>query len=100
MSKVEGGGGGPIDPPPPSSRLRVTIFSRRLLGLSVNVLFCSTYTDDFASYPTRLSPKLAKATNSSLCISNDVAALPPLEGKVWRTSKHLVLSAKEKRFSI
>ena len=26
------GGGGPIDPPPPS-RLRVTIFSRRLLGL-------------------------------------------------------------------
>ena len=25
-------GGGPIDPPPPS-RLRVTIFSRRLLGL-------------------------------------------------------------------
>ena len=30
MSKV--GGGVPIDPPPPS-RLRVTIFSRRLLGL-------------------------------------------------------------------
>ena len=30
MSKVEGGGG-PIDPP---SRLRVTIFSRRLLGLT------------------------------------------------------------------
>ena len=30
MSKVEGGG--PIDPPP--SRLRVTIFSRRLLGLN------------------------------------------------------------------
>ena len=29
MSKVEGGGG-PIDPP---SRLRVAIFSRRLLGL-------------------------------------------------------------------
>ena len=29
MSKVEGGG--PIDPP---SRLRVTIFSRRLLGLN------------------------------------------------------------------
>ena len=32
MSNVEGRGGGPIDPPPPS-RLRVTIFSRRLLGL-------------------------------------------------------------------
>ena len=30
MSKVEEGGGGPVDPP---SRLRVTIFSRRLLGL-------------------------------------------------------------------
>ena len=30
MSKVEGGGG-PIDPP---SRLRVAIFSKRLLGLS------------------------------------------------------------------
>ena len=30
MSKVDGGGG-PIDPP---SRLRVTIFSRRLLGLN------------------------------------------------------------------
>ena len=35
MSKVEGGGG-PIDPPP--SRLRVTIFSRRLLGLTLEVL--------------------------------------------------------------
>ena len=34
MSKVEGGGG-PFEPPPPPSRLRVTIFSRRLLGLSV-----------------------------------------------------------------
>ena len=34
MSKVEEGGGGPIDPPPPS-RLRLTIFSRRLLGLNV-----------------------------------------------------------------
>ena len=34
MSKVEGGGGGgPIDPP---SRLRVTIFSRRLLVLISN----------------------------------------------------------------
>ena len=32
MSK-EDGGGGPIDPP---SRLRVTIFSRRLLGLSLH----------------------------------------------------------------
>ena len=32
MSKVEGGGEGPIDPPPPS-RLRVAIFSRRLLRL-------------------------------------------------------------------
>ena len=32
MSKVEGGGG-PIDPP---SRLRVTIFSRRLLGLKAS----------------------------------------------------------------
>ena len=31
MSKVEGGGG-PIDPP---SRLRVSIFSRRLLGLII-----------------------------------------------------------------
>ena len=31
MSKVEGGGA-PIDPPPPSG-LRVTIFSRRLIGL-------------------------------------------------------------------
>ena len=31
MSKVEGGGG-PIDPP---SRLRVTIFSRRLLRLTM-----------------------------------------------------------------
>ena len=31
MSKVEGGGGS--DWPPPPSRLRVTIFSRRLLGL-------------------------------------------------------------------
>ena len=31
MSKVEKGGGGPIDPP---SRLRITIFSSRLLGLS------------------------------------------------------------------
>ena len=33
MLKVEGGGV-PINPPPPS-RLRVTIFSRRLLGLIV-----------------------------------------------------------------
>ena len=33
MSKVEGGGGGPIDPPPPPPRLRVTIFTWRLLGL-------------------------------------------------------------------
>ena len=35
MSKAEGGGG-PIDPPatPPPPRLRVTIFSSRLLGLS------------------------------------------------------------------
>ena len=33
MSKVEGGGG-PIDPPV-LSRLRVTIFSRRLLGLTI-----------------------------------------------------------------
>ena len=32
MSKIEGGGGGPITPPP--SRLRVTIFSRRILGLT------------------------------------------------------------------
>ena len=34
MSKMEGGGGGPIDAPPPS-RLRVTIFSSRLLGLNL-----------------------------------------------------------------
>ena len=34
MSKVEGKGG-PIDPP---SRLRVTIFSRRLLGLKYLVV--------------------------------------------------------------
>ena len=34
MSKVEGGGG-PIDPP---SRLRVTIFSRKLLGLNFFML--------------------------------------------------------------
>ena len=33
MSKVEGGGG-PIDPP---SRLRVTFFSSRLLGLMIIV---------------------------------------------------------------
>ena len=33
MSKVEGGGG-PIDPPATPPRLRVTIFSSRLLGLS------------------------------------------------------------------
>ena len=32
------GGGGPIDPPPP--RLRVTIFSRRLLGLKFILIFC------------------------------------------------------------
>ena len=32
MSKVEGGG---VRLTPPPSRLRVTIFSRRLLGLSV-----------------------------------------------------------------
>ena len=32
-------GGGPIDPPPPSpTRLRVTIFSRRLLGLRANAI--------------------------------------------------------------
>ena len=34
MSKVEGF---PIDPPPPPPRLRVTIFSRRLLGLNIIV---------------------------------------------------------------
>ena len=33
VSKVEGGGGSDWPPPPPTSRLRVTIFSRRLLGL-------------------------------------------------------------------
>ena len=33
MNCVESRKGGPIDPPPPLSRLRVTIFSRRLLGL-------------------------------------------------------------------
>ena len=35
MSKVEGEGGGAIDSPP--LRLHVTIFSRRLLGLIIQV---------------------------------------------------------------
>ena len=50
MSKVEGGGGGPIDPPP--SRLRVTIFSRRLLWLNevqqrnpLHIYSCYDYND-------------------------------------------------------
>ena len=33
VSKVEEGGGVRLNPPPPPSRLRVSIFSRRLLGL-------------------------------------------------------------------
>ena len=46
MSKVEGGGGGSIDPPP--SRLRVTIFSSRLLGLNVLLFsFCLRFDIQF-----------------------------------------------------
>ena len=36
MSKVEVGEGGPIKPPTPST-LRVTIFSRRLIGLNIEI---------------------------------------------------------------
>ena len=63
--------------------------------LSVNLLLCSTYTDNFAVNRTEISPWLAIAMNSSFCISNDVAALPPLVGKVWSNSKHLGRAASE-----
>ena len=44
MTKVEGGGG-PIDRPPlpPTSRLRVTTFSSRLLGLTKMLYYSSDF---------------------------------------------------------
>ena len=52
MSKVDGG---PIDPPPPTSRLRVTMFSRRLLRLKYSqFLFCWQITVNWFRFTPRV----------------------------------------------